>query len=90
MTVETGRLLDSTMNIVQEHSVESSDYLKLLVKVMEEALREMDFNHLRVFYLIVPPLTLMHIDKLCSAKEKLFKRNMIDAYISVRMVEKLG
>lgn len=71
------------MNIVQEHSVESSDYLKLLVKVMEEALREMDFNHLRVFYLIVPPLTLAHIDKLTMAKEKLFKRNMIDAFISV-------
>ena len=72
------------MNIVQEHSVESSDYLKLLVKVMEEALREMDFNHLRVFYLIVPPLTLAHIDKLTMAKEKLFKRNMVDAFISVR------
>ena len=50
---------------------------------MEDALKEMDFNHLRVFFLIVPPLSIGHIDKVCMAKEKLFKRNMIDAFISV-------
>lgn len=41
-----------------------------------------NFGHLKLFYVIIPALTLNYIEHIQRAKEKLFKRNNKDAFIS--------
>lgn len=39
-------------------------------------------NHLKLFYLIIPPLTLNYIEHIQKSKDKIFKKNNKDAFLS--------
>ena len=41
-----------------------------------------DCDHLKLFYIIIPPLTLNYIDHVQKAKDKLLKKNNKDAFLS--------
>ncbi len=56
--------------------------MKILVKVFAK-INSPENKHLKLFYLIVPTLALNYVESVSIAKEKLIKKNSIDAYISV-------
>lgn len=53
--------------------------LQLLVDVFAPAMRDIKNAHLRNFYLIVPPLTLNHVENLLVAKDNMNKKNKTGA-----------
>jgi hypothetical protein len=55
----------------------------MLVKVFEK-IRGGDNKHLKVFYLIIPALTINFVDNMLMAKERLAKKNTTECFLSVR------
>jgi len=52
------------------------------VKTLYEIVNNPENKHLKLFYLILPPLTINYVESVMMAKEKLGKRNTKDTYIS--------
>lgn len=56
--------------------------MRILVKNFEGVFESEDCAHLKLFYIIIPPLTLNYIDHVQKAKDKLLKKNNKDAFLS--------
>jgi hypothetical protein len=56
----------------------------MLVKVFEK-IRGGDNKHLKVFYLIIPALTINFVDNMLMAKERLAKKNTTECFLSVNL-----
>ena len=75
-TVEASKVLDENLNLFKQNFSEAKDYLKIIVKVFENTLKKASEDlHLRNFYMIVPVLTINHVENMSISKEKLLKRN---------------
>jgi WASH complex subunit 7 len=79
--------LDETLDIMKINFSERTDYLRLMVKNFTSIVESNDHKHLAQFYLIVPCLTINYIENLLISKEKLQKKNPLDAIISVSELE---
>lgn len=64
--------------------------MKMMVKVFEKVRGEQN-KHLKLFYLIVPVLTINFVENMLIVKERLSKKNSVDCYITVNFfVNMLG
>ncbi|KAG7168658.1 WASH complex subunit 4-like [Homarus americanus] len=57
-TIRAAENLDAVINNLTRNFHQDTDYFKLLVDVFSPALRDNKNNHLKNFYLIIPPLTI--------------------------------
>jgi len=73
--------LDEVIKSLKANFSERTDYLRLLVKVFEGMIEGQDNNHLQLFYLFLPSLTLNYIEANLIAKDKLIKKKAQDTYI---------
>jgi len=62
--------------------VDATDFLRILVKNFEGVFDNSESNHLKLFYIIIPPLTLNYIEHVQKGKNKITKKNNKDAFIS--------
>jgi hypothetical protein len=75
--------LDDVIKTLKLNFTERTDYLRLLVKVFEGMFTGQENKHLRIFYILLPSLTLTYVDACLSAKEKVGKKMAPDSYIFV-------
>ncbi len=54
----------------------------MLAKNFEGKFDNEDCAHLKLFYIILPPLTLNYIEHIQKAKERINKKNNKDAFLS--------
>jgi WASH complex subunit 7 len=82
-TFETIKMFDMCVrNIFKQHE-DASDYLRMIVQNFDGMLEGDDTKHLKLFYMMIPPLTLSYIDHLSKGKEKLNSKNKnIGGFIS--------
>ena len=82
-TFETIKMFDMCIrNIFKQHE-DASDYLRMIVQNFDGMLEGDDTKHLKLFYMMIPPLTLSYIDHLTKGKEKLNSKNKnIGGFIS--------
>ena len=74
--LEASKVLDENLNLFKQNFSESKDYFRIIVQVFESSLRKAsNLLHLKNFYIIVPALTINHVENMCVAKEKLLKKN---------------
>jgi WASH complex subunit 7 len=73
-TVNAAKTLDTAVDTLAKNFAEGTEYYKELVKVFAEAFRDAANQHLRNFYMIVPPLTLNFVEHILLNKDKLFKK----------------
>ena len=74
--LEASKVLDENLNLFKQNFSESKDYFKIIVQVFESSLRKAsNLLHLKNFYIIVPALTINHVENMSIAKEKLLKKN---------------
>ena len=57
----------------------------MMVKVFEKVRGEQN-KHLKLFYLIVPVLTINFVENMLIVKERLSKKNSVDCYITVKFI----
>ncbi|EFA80426.1 hypothetical protein PPL_07260 [Heterostelium album PN500] len=74
-TLDASKNLDNVIENLSINVSEGTEYFKMLVTVFANEFRNVNNQHLRNFYAIVPPLTINFIDHIINAKDKLFKKS---------------
>lgn len=77
-TLNAARNLESDITHLRRNYAEGTEYFRLLVDAFSPFFRSDKNAHLRLFYLIVPPLTLNYIEYIITAKEKMQKKTKQD------------
>ncbi|XP_019764988.1 WASH complex subunit 4 isoform X2 [Dendroctonus ponderosae] len=67
------------LNGFTKHFENTTEYFKLLVSTFLSHFRNPSNNHLKTFYIIVPPLTINFVEHSLTCKEKLFKKDKTDS-----------
>lgn len=81
-------ILKNTNNILRESfsSIDSklnTNYLNVILKSFIPTFKNKKIaKDIKLFYLIIPSITLCHLNRLIMAKEELYKKNITDGYIS--------
>lgn len=81
-TLEAAKMFDMSIRLLFKQAQDASDYLRILVKNFEGVFDNEECAHLKLFYIIIPPLTLNYIEHIQKAKDRIFKKNNKDAFIS--------
>lgn len=63
-TYESMKLFDQCLKNLFKQADDAGDYLRMIVKNFEGITDQENTKHLRLFYTIIPPLTLSYIDHL--------------------------
>ena len=56
--------------------------MRILVKSFEGTFDDAKFSHLKLFYIMIPPLTLNFVEHAQRGKDRIFKKNNKDAFLS--------
>lgn len=81
-TMEAAKMFDMSIKLLLKQATDASDYLRILVRNFEGVFETEECAHLRLFYIIIPPLTLNYIEHIQKSKDKLLKKNNKDAFLS--------
>ena len=81
-SLEACKIFDMVVRLLFKQSTDAADYLRILVKNFDGVFDNDDCAHLKLFYIIIPPLTLNYIEHIQKAKDKIFKKNNKDAFLS--------
>lgn len=54
---------------------DAGDYLRMIVENFEGITDQENTKHLKLFYLIIPPLTMSYVDHVQKGKEKISSKN---------------
>ena len=78
-TVDAAKNLDGILGNLLKNFASGTDYFKILVAVFVNVLSASDQQHLKNFYVIVPPLTLNFVEKMLEQKERLGKKGKLES-----------
>lgn len=81
-TTSAAEDLDEVFNMLKNNFSDSTDYIKIMVKVFS-TINNKENKHLRLFYMIIPALTINYIENMLMSKERLAKKNQTNCFIEV-------
>ena len=61
-TMEARKMFDMCIRLLFKQAADANDYLRILVKNFEGAFESEECAHLKLFYIIIPALTLNYIE----------------------------
>ena len=61
-TMEATKMFDMSIRLLMMQVVDATDFLRILVKNFEGVFDNSESDHLKLFYIIIPPLTLNYIE----------------------------
>jgi WASH complex subunit 7 len=70
-TMEAIKIFDLCIKNLFKQSDDAGDYLRMIVNNFEGITEQENTKHLKLFYLIIPPLTISFIEHIQKGKEKL-------------------
>lgn len=70
-TKDAAENLDVLLDILKDQFEEGTNYFQILVKVISNVLSKGETDHLKNFYVIIPPLSINFIEKMLQQKERL-------------------
>ena len=82
-TIQAVKVFDMCIKNLFTQALEAGDYLRMIVRNFENILDQENVKHLKLFYLIVPPLTINYIDHVQKGNEKIMsKTKNVGGFIS--------
>ena len=81
-TYEACKMFDTSVRHLFQQEEDATDYLRILVKNFEGVFEGENCAHLKLFHFIIPSLSLNFIEHVIRGKDRIFKRNNKDAFIS--------
>lgn len=81
-TMEAAKMFDMSIRLLFKQAQDANDYLRMMVQQFEGVFENEECAHLKLFYIIIPPVILNYIENLQKSKDKIFKKNNKDAFIS--------
>ena len=82
-TKEACETLDKVISSMTKAYTEETDYFGIIVKTFQGVLMNADSRQLKLFYMIVPALTINFVEAMLVAKEKLERTRQTDTYFTV-------
>lgn len=74
-TMEAVKIFDLCIKNLFKQSDDAGDYLRMIVNNFEGITEQENTKHLKLFYLMIPPLTISFIEHIQKGKEKLQQKN---------------
>nr|CCC95212.1 unnamed protein product [Trypanosoma congolense IL3000] len=75
-TVQAVRVVDGVIGNMREKLSGGSAYFRMLLEAVSKRLKgAVKYTHLKNFYLIVPPICVLHVEMMIREKEQLVKKN---------------
>ena len=75
-TIGSIRIVDEVVANMTKRLAQGSDYFKMLEEAIARKLNDEEkYSHLRNFYMIIPPMTIQHVEFMIRQKEQLVKKN---------------
>ncbi len=81
-TLEACKMFDMSVRLLFKQATDATDFLRILVKNFEGVFDGAECAHLKLFHIMIPSLTLNYIEHVQRGKDKIFKKNNKDAFIS--------
>ena len=81
-TLEACKMFDMSVRLLFKQAQDATDFLRILVKNFEGVFESESSAHLKLFHIMIPSLTLNFIEHVQRGKEKIFKKNNKDAFLS--------
>lgn len=73
--LNAAKILEYDIKNLSKNYTQGTNYFKLLVEAFAQFFQNPKNEHLKNFYLIIPPLTINFIDHILTAKDKMTKKN---------------
>jgi WASH complex subunit 7 len=80
--LEAAKSFDRSIKMLHTQEAEAKDYLRDLVKVFDGVFKGEENKHLKLFFMIIPPLTINFVESLRIAKDKVMKKRQVGTYFS--------
>lgn len=81
-TMEASKMFDMSIRMLRDQAGDATDFLRRIGKSFEGVFDDAECAHLKLFYIIIPPLTLNYIEYIKKGKERVYHKNSKDAFIS--------
>jgi WASH complex subunit 7 len=81
-TLEACKMFDMSVRLLFKQAQDATDFLRILVKNFDGVFEGAECAHLKLFHIIIPSLSLNFIEHVQRGKDKIFKKNNKDAFIS--------
>lgn len=82
ITKNTGNILNETLTLLDRTGNKKTNYLVVLIDTFEDIFTSKNIPDIDLFYFLIPALMINYVETLIVAKDKLFKKNIKEAYIS--------
>jgi len=79
-TVASAKILDDVVKNLQQQSAEGSDYFDIMVEAFSELSDAKKNEHLRNFYVIIPPLMLRYVDHMLLERDRMGKKGKFGCF----------
>jgi WASH complex subunit 7 len=79
---KTTKNFEDTMKLLMKKEVEVKDYLRNLVNVFYGVFKGEAHKHMRLFYILIPSLTINFVESIKTAKDKILKKRQTGQYFS--------
>jgi WASH complex subunit 7 len=81
-TLESCKMFDMAVRLLFKQAQDATDFLRILVKNFEGVFDGAECAHLKLFHILIPTVTLNFVEHVQRGKDKIFKKNNKDAFIS--------
>ena len=81
-TLESCKMFDMAVRLLFKQAQDATDFLRILVKNFEGVFEGAECAHLKLFHILIPTVTLNFVEHVQRGKDKIFKKNNKDAFIS--------
>lgn len=70
-SMEAAKMFDMSIRLLKEQAGDATDFLRRIGKNFEGVFDDAECAHLKLFYIIIPPLTLNYIEYVKKGREKI-------------------
>jgi len=81
-TLEACKMFDMSVRLLFKQATDATDFLRILVRNFDGMFEGPVCAHLKLFHILLPSVSLNFIEHVQRGKDKIFKKNNKDAFIS--------
>jgi WASH complex subunit 7 len=80
--IKTNKIFNETLDVLDQSKQSNINYLTLLVKSFENVFTNQNIPDIDLFFYLIPAVTINYVENSIIAKDKIFKKNIKDAFFT--------
>lgn len=78
--MNTTKIFSDTLNLLDQNKQNNINYLTLLINSLENVFTNQNIPDIDLFFYLIPAVTINYVENLIVAKDKIFKKNIKEAF----------